>query len=148
MKRNFKDFEEAEKYFSVFDITKLKSPQDFAIIIEIATVAQNLNPKLSVKSLKFWKELEKDVKALMEEKGVLMIEIYDENINQAVEKLKDTLTPSQLADLLIKISDFSAFSNQDINDLYAFISKMKGKKIAELRKMLEKERFIRNKDMN
>lgn len=148
MKHHFKSFEDAENYFRSFDFSKLKDPQDFAILAHLISVAKEQKKTLSKQSIVFWSKLEKDLKALMEQENIFLLEVDDNNMEEAADILIKVLPREGLAKLLLQIDDFSAFPNDEINALWQEMSKETGKSAQALCERLSKERFRRNPNLN
>lgn len=148
MRRKFKNFEDAENYFRSFDFTKLKNPQDFAFLVHLISAAKEQKKALSRQSIVFWTELEKKLKTLMEQEKIILLELDDNNMEEAADILLKVLSKEQLADLLLRIDDFSAFPNDEINALCHEMSQETGKCAQALYDRLCKERFRRNPNLN
>lgn len=144
MKKHFKSFEEAEEYFCSFDITKLKKPHDFAVLLQLAATAKEMKDQLSAESIKFWTELEKDVHALMENEGIILINVSECNMAQTADLLIRVLSRNDLARLLLNIDDFSAFQDAELNSLWKEMCLHKGRYVEELCERLSAERLKRN----
>lgn len=148
MRHCFKSLKDAEKYFRTFDLAKLTEPEDFAIIAHLISTFKEMKSKLSEQSIAFWIELEKNLKAAMEKNNIFLLEVDDNNMEEAADILIKVLPREGLAKLLLQIDDFSAFPNDEINALWQEMSKETGKCAQALCERLSKERFRRNPNLN
>lgn len=148
MRRKFKSLEDAEKYFHEFDLAKLKNPQDFAIVVHLIAEVKEKKNDLSKQSYSFWLKLEKKLKVRMEQEKIILLEVDDNNMEEVADTLLKVLSKEQLADLLLRIDDFSAFPNDEINALCHEMSQETGKCAQALYDRLCKERFRRNPNLN
>ncbi len=147
MKKKFKNFEEACCYFREFDITKIKSVKDFWVITSFLKDLKQHAADFSVEEYTFWRNYEKDVKALMEAKGIIIL--VGKDIDDLVDQIMHKLSPDALALFLIK-GDFDVSEAPDY-ELEALVSRLqngKGKNVQKLLEQVRKEICLRNPNLN
>lgn len=147
MKKKFKNFEEACCYFREFDITKIKSVKDFWVITSFLKDLKQHAADFSVEEYTFWRNYEKDVKALMEAKGIIIL--FGKDIDDLVDQIMHKLSPDALALFLIK-GDFDVSEATDY-ELEALVSRLqngKGKNVQKLLEQVRKEICLRNPNLN
>ena len=147
MKKKFKNFEEACCYFCEFDITKIKSVEDFRVITYFLKDLKQHVADFSVEEYTFWRSYEKDVKALMEAKGIIIL--FGKDIDDLVDQIMHKLSPDALALFLIKGDfDVSEATDYESETLMSRLHNGKGKNAQKLLEQIRKEICLRNPNLN
>ena len=147
MKKKFKNFEEACCYFREFDITKIKSVKDFWVITSFLKDLKQHAADFSVEEYTFWRNYEKDVKALMEAKGIIIL--VGKDIDDLVDQIMHKLSPDALALFLIKVDfDVSEATDYELEALVSRLQNGKGKNVQKLLEQVRKEICLRNPNLN